>query len=332
MSARSEDERTSLPADLGIVVVNHGYPDLLERNLVGLGRGACSERVVVVDNFCGLDQREMTTALCMREGWTLLAPALDLGFAAAANAGVRLLRSRGFRRLLILSPEVRISKSGALALAEECAENPQCLLSPRIAHPDGSLWFGGGTVDVGRGLALADADADSSAPQGWLSGTCLMVHASLWEWLGGFEEDYFLCWEDIDLSWRCAAAGGAIAVRQDIVAVRSIEGVSGGVEVGVEARSPLYVYFNCRNRLAFAASHLGRARILAWLLLCPVYAAEVMSAARRRDPGCGRGTLALSALRGTLSGGVLALKRLCHDDTHQSRRSGLAAPQKTTAG
>jgi GT2 family glycosyltransferase len=93
-----------LPADLGIVVVNHGHPDLLERNLLAIGRQASAGRVVVVDNCTGLAQREATTAVCRREGWLLIAPGLDLGFAAAVNAGVRLLRSRGCHRLLILSP------------------------------------------------------------------------------------------------------------------------------------------------------------------------------------------------------------------------------------
>ena len=296
--------RVSLPDDLGIVVVHHGNPDLLEQNLVGLGLAAGGGRVVVVDNFSGLSQRDLTTGLCRRHGWTLLSPALDLGFAAAANAGVRLLRSRGCRRLLILSPEVRISGAGALVLAEECAKNPQRLLSPRIAHPDGSLWVGGATVHARPGRAMTGADADGSAPSGWLGGICLMIHASLWEWLGGFDEDYFLGWEDVDLSWRCVAAGGSVAVRDDVVAVRGTGGA------GDEGRSPVYVYFNCRNRLAFAATHLGRWRILGWLLLSPAYAVDVLRGAARRDPGRALGPLALAAVRGTLSGGALAVRKL----------------------
>ena len=105
--------------EVGIVVVTAGFPDLLEDNLGGLGRSVSSGRIVVVDNFSGLAQRDATTDLCARMGWTLLAPGLDLGFAAAVNAAVRLLRSRGCTLLLVLDPAVRI-RSEERRVGKEC--------------------------------------------------------------------------------------------------------------------------------------------------------------------------------------------------------------------
>ncbi|PXA65704.1 glycosyltransferase family 2 protein [Cryobacterium arcticum] len=295
----------SLPEDLGIVVVNYGPPDLLEANLVQLGRRLTTGRVVVVDNFSTLAHREATTALAAREGWSLIAPGLNLGFGAGVNAGARLLISRGCSRLLLINPDARIDEAGVLALATACAANPQQLQSPRIVRPDGSLWFAGGTVDVGRGRTRTGDPVDSSAPGGWLSGSCLMVHAHLWDWLGGFDETYFLYWEDVDLSWRCLAAGGTLLVRDDITVVHSVGGTQ-----DTSGKSPLYVYSNCRNRLAFAARHLDRRHVMRWLLLSPVYAAAVLQRGGRRDLARHAVPLLMAAARGTVAGAGLAMRTL----------------------
>lgn len=295
----------SLPADVGIVVVNYGSPTLLEHNLVALGRQVSGEHLVVVDNFSGLAARAATMALCTREGWTILAPGLNLGFGAGMNAGVALLIARGCRRLLLLNPDALIDEAGVRTLADACAEDPQCLVSARIVRPDGSLWFGGGTVQIDRGRTRTGGGADSSAAYGWLTGACLMVHASLWQWIGGFDERYFLYWEDVDLSWRCVAAGGTLAVRHDVTVVHSV----GGSQAS-SGKSTLYVYSNCRNRLVFAARHLGRGPLLRWLLLSPGYAAGVLQRGGRRDLARHAGPLLLAAARGTLAGLRVALPRL----------------------
>ncbi|WP_166793311.1 glycosyltransferase family 2 protein [Cryobacterium lactosi] len=295
---------TPLPPDLGVVVVAYGDPALLERNLVELGRQVPLRRVVIVDNFSGLAEREATTAVCEREGWTLLAPGLDLGFAAAVNAGVRLLRSRGCRLLLVLDPAVRIDEPALSALALDCASNPQRLVSPRILRPNGTVWFGGGTVDIRRGLTRNGGAADSAAPAGWLSGACLMIHAGLWDWLDGFDESYFLHWEDVDLSWRCVAAGGSLAVREDIWVVREECGQ------GPALRAPLQVYSACRNRLAFAARHLSRRHLIRWLLLSPVYAMTVLRSGTGRGAARSGAPLVAAAVRGTGAGAALAIRTL----------------------
>jgi N-acetylglucosaminyl-diphospho-decaprenol L-rhamnosyltransferase len=285
----------SLPADLGIVVVNYGFPTLLEENLVALARRHRGDQVVVVDNFSGIAQRAATTALARREGWALIAPALNLGFGAGVNAGARHLITRGCQRLLLLNPDALIDEAGVRALAVGCAADPASLQCPRIERPDGTLWFGGGTLDVGTGRTRTGRGSDSSAPNGWVTGACLMVHSSMWQWLNGFDERYFLYWEDIDLSWRCTKAGGSLVVRDDVTVVHGV----GGTQAGA-GKSRAYVYFNIRNRMLFAASHLGRGRLLRWALFAPGYAAEVLQRGGRRDLLRSLAPLLVAALRGSL--------------------------------
>ena len=44
----------------------------------------------------------------------------------------------------------------------------------------------------------------------WLTGASLAMSITLWEQVGGFDERYFLYWEDVDLSWRILQAGGEL--------------------------------------------------------------------------------------------------------------------------
>jgi N-acetylglucosaminyl-diphospho-decaprenol L-rhamnosyltransferase len=308
----------SLPADLGIVVVNYGYPALLEENLVALARHHRRDRIVVVDNFSGIAERAATTALARREGWALIAPALNLGFGAGVNAGARHLIARGCQRLLLLNPDALIDEAGVQALAEGCAADPASLQCPRIERSDGSLWFAGGTLDVRTGRTHTGGGADSSAPNGWVTGACLMVHAAMWQWLNGFDERFFLYWEDVDLSWRCAKAGGSLVVRDDVTVVHGVGGTQ-----AASGKSRAYVYFNIRNRMMFAATHLGRPQILRWFLLGPGYAAEVLQRGGRRDLLRHLAPLLLAALRGSARGAALTGAAL----TDRPDRAGASGPR-----
>lgn len=41
----------------------------------------------------------------------------------------------------------------------------------------------------------------------WCSGACVLIPSSIYKEIGGFDEDYFLYCEDVDLSWRVKALG-----------------------------------------------------------------------------------------------------------------------------
>jgi N-acetylglucosaminyl-diphospho-decaprenol L-rhamnosyltransferase len=295
----------SLPADIGIVVVNYRSSDLLARNLAGLGSESNSPRIVVVDNFSSTAERESLAALAVQHGWTVIPLRRNVGFGAAMNAGVARAMEMGAERFLLLNPDARIEEPVLVELARECAANPSMIVCPRIVRLDGSTWFSGGTVLVERGRTSTAAGSDSSAPGGWLTGACMMVSAELWRTLGGFDDQYFLYWEDVDLSWRCTDAGGQLKVRDDLTVLHSV----GGSQEG-SGKSPLYVYFNCRNRLLFAAKHLTRRQVYAWLVSSPAYAWAVMSRSGRRAVARKPMAMVSAAVRGTWAGCLGALRVL----------------------
>ena len=130
-----------------------------------------------------------------------------------------------------------------------------------------------------------------------------MVHEELWQRLGGFDDAYFLYWEDVDLSWRCREVGGRLGVRTDLSVVHSVGGTQRDV-----GKSPIYVYYNCRNRMVFAAKHLPRRTVVDWLVRSPGYAWRVVQRGGLRDLARRPFPLIWAAFRGTAAGSITALR------------------------
>lgn len=265
------EERTA------VIVVNYGSHGLIERNLPALPLTNAGLGVVIVDNHSSETERDAVRRLCADRGWHLVTQS-NLGFGGGVNSGIAAARRLGFRRYIMLNPDAVADVAALRALAAQVGESPDALVAPTILTPAGDVWFSGGTVVVERGVTVTRG-ADSTAPHGWLTGACIAVHDSLWGRLGGFDDRYFLYWEDIDLSWRCVEAGGRLLVRDDIRIVHD----AGGTQGGGRAKSTTYYYYNCRNRLLFATRHLHRRDIIRWALLTPVYARRVLLRGGRRQ-------------------------------------------------
>jgi N-acetylglucosaminyl-diphospho-decaprenol L-rhamnosyltransferase len=288
---------------LAVVVVNYGSVDLLRANLALRDPRPTAAEVVIVDNYTTDADAEATRVLAEWMGWNLVTPQRNLGFGGGMNAGVGRAMELGCTTFLLLNPDARIEPEVVQALFDECREHPLTAVAPRIVREDGRPWFSGGTVLVERGRTSTAYGADSSAAGGWITGACVIIHERLWRRIGGFDDEYFLYWEDVDLSWRLTAAGGKLVVLEDLSAVHSVGGTQGGA-----GKSPLYVYYNCRNRLLFASKHLDRRLVLRWILNSPRYAVQVCTrgAGRRvllRKPG-----LLAAAVRGTVTGSIAALR------------------------
>ena len=265
-----------------LVIVSYGSSALLAENLAAWGPATTRGWfVVVVDNFSSAAERARITALAADRGWVLVAPDANLGFGDGCAAGVRAAQDAAGAlpsAVVLLNPDARISPAHADALATRVEEDPGVVLVPQMVRGDGAPAFTSAHLDARTGLPTAPSP-DATA---WVTGACLALAGEAWRRLGGFSSDYFLYWEDVDLAWRWQRLGGRVAVAADLRCVHDAGGTQrAGGSTG--AKSSLYYYYNCRNRLVFARRHLPARDRVRWALYAPRYARAVVLRGGRRQ-------------------------------------------------
>lgn len=253
-------------AALAVVIVNFGSSRLL-RNLAP---DAPDSRVVIVDNFATDAERAAVGELSRERGWDLVASDTNRGFGGGANLGARHAIATGATQLLFLNPDAEIDEAGISALRTALAEHPHAMVAPVILRGDGTVWFEGGRLLSWAGVAdHARGRRDISE---WLTGACLAMTADTWERSGGFDEDYFLYWEDVDLTHRWRSGGGQLLVVSTATAHHDEGGTQ---QAGTLRRSPTYVRYMVRGRRLFAQRNLGPALRLWWAITGPAYVAHL---------------------------------------------------------
>ena len=288
---------------VAVVVVNYGSHDLLARHLVETAGSLPGCSVVVVDNFTTLDERRQVECLCAEHGWTSLLLDDNLGFGSGMNKAVASL-GPGPTHVLLLNPDATVDQPSVEAMVEHVDQHPLTLVAPTVIRPDGSIWSTGVDLDLlsgdMRGWQRRTGEHDPALVQPWLSGACLLLRRDLWDRVGGFDDDFFLYWEDVDLSRKVLEAGGAVAVVPGATAVHD-EGATHREADLQRAKSPTYYYYNTRNRLLFAAKHLPRRQLLRWCLTSPAAGYQILLRGGRRQLTQPRSSL-VPAMRGTFAG------------------------------
>lgn len=254
---------------IAVVVVNYGSIAMIEENFASLS-GLPDCRVFVVDNFSTAAEQERVREICDRQGWTAVLSETNGGFGAGVNLGVRRAGEFEPDAYLLINPDAIIDIPTLRALHDHVRRQPEALVAPRIVRPDGTDWSLGFAINMRTGQmrrrpGLRDLQ-DDELP--WLTGACLAVSRQLAERVGEMPDAYFLYWEDVDYSLNVQAVGGSLVVRDDLVVVHSEGGTQRPAEQ-TRRLSDRYYFYNCRNRLVYAAMHLSSRQIIGWILQTP---------------------------------------------------------------
>lgn len=237
---------TSTPGapDISVIIVNHNGRRWLEACLSAVGaQDVPGVEVVLVDN----DSSDGSLDL-VRERFRAvrLAPAeRNLGFAEGNNLGARMARGR---YLAFLNNDTEPAPDWARALRRALDVDPSIGLAtsqivylhdPSIVDSagDGYLRAGGAFKRLhGQPAALAGESADVFGA----CGAAFMIRRDLFRELGGFDSDFFMVYEDVDLSFRARLLGYRCVYAADAV-VRH----AGSASLG--RLSPSAVFFGQRN-------------------------------------------------------------------------------------
>lgn len=253
---------TGSPA-FAVVTVNYGSSAMIAENF---GRLALPPegRLVIVDSFSSPAERESVREVARTLGAECVLLDENLGYGGGTNAGAARAIELGAEVIVALNPDASIA-IGDLQKLVHAAHGTRDLVSPHIVTGTGANWFAGADLYLDDGTTAGRAARtrrEGRPRREWATGACFALSTAVWQELDGFDEEYFLYWEDIDLSHRLLDAGGAL-VLSDAVVVHDEGGTHEG-ETTDRAKSPTYYYFNIRNRMLYARKHLDQNGIRQW--------------------------------------------------------------------
>ncbi|MDZ4045550.1 MAG: glycosyltransferase, partial [Rhodoglobus sp.] len=181
-----------------VLYYRHG-PDTARTIEDLVNQSVSPKNIILVDN----DSNDGVCAKIVSENpqATLLSLPRNMGYAAAMNLAAH--QAEDSEWLLFATHEVRLSADAVERLLR-AGEDPKTVqLAPMLGALDGSeVWSSGGTLSrLGR-PAHAKVAGSESQEVTWVDGACHLVRASAFWDVAGFDESFFLYWEDIDLSVR----------------------------------------------------------------------------------------------------------------------------------
>jgi len=204
--------------ELSIIIVNYHHSHLLRDCLesVRLTIREIQFEVIVVDN--SLKDNGLKSVLNQFPETQLIDNSINVGFACANNQGAKIAKGDF---LLFINPDT-VMKEGAIeALLGHLHSDPSIgVVGPKVLNPNGTIQYScrkfptiwSGLFNryslmtrffpnnrYSRDYLMSDYDHNSTRSVDWVSGCCMMVPASVFKKVNGFDKNYFLFIEDIDL-------------------------------------------------------------------------------------------------------------------------------------
>jgi GT2 family glycosyltransferase len=213
---------------ISVIIVNRDGEAYLDRCLESLeGSGA---EILLVDNA----SRDNSLALVQERfpDVEVLPQKENLGFSAANNLAAG--RANG-EALLLLNADAWLQPGALGLLVALLEERPEvALVAPRLCYPDGRRQFSWSPARgiIGEALQKVRNPFEAwrwthgsmarvvarSAGRLWFTAACVLVRAEAWRSVQGFDESFFMYFEDVDLCLRLEGAGWRLAQEPNAVA------------------------------------------------------------------------------------------------------------------
>lgn len=207
------DSKVGIPC-VTVSVVSHGQYSLVGALLGDLAHCPEVARLVLTHN---IPEPEFAVPESLAGRVDVLRNAAPKGFGANHNAA---LRSAQSEFVCILNPDIRFVENPFPALLDCLRQTAASLAAPRVLSPAGALedsaryfptpWRLARKALWGAEGRFPVAENAPCEPD-WVAGMCMLLRTEAFRASGGFDEGYFLYYEDVDLCARLRAGGRSLA-------------------------------------------------------------------------------------------------------------------------
>lgn len=215
-----------IEVDLSVIIVNYNVKEFLQNLLHSLHKAApnISHEIIVVDNASDDGSVEF-----IREKFPsvkLIVNQNNLGFSKANNTALKLAQGN---YILLINPDAIVSEDTITKMIAFLKEHDDAgLAGCKILNPDGSLQlacrrsFPGPWTSFCKVTGLSSLfpksklfakynltylDENSTCEVDAISGSFMMMKREVYEKVGGFDEQFFMYGEDLDLCYRVQQNG-----------------------------------------------------------------------------------------------------------------------------
>ncbi len=214
--------------DLRIVIVSWNVAELLERCVTSLPdacRGLDWDCVVVDNASADASVKVARHVASEYEEIHVIENLTNVGFGMACNQGVASRKSQvESRYILFLNPDTFCHPDSIARFIHLADERPKAgILGPKLTNPDGraqesirrfpDVWSQAGILlklhHLFPGLPMfkkyfaRDLNPEQEQVVEQVMGACFLVRRACWDAIGGFDERFFIWFEEVD---RCLAA------------------------------------------------------------------------------------------------------------------------------
>jgi N-acetylglucosaminyl-diphospho-decaprenol L-rhamnosyltransferase len=233
-------------------VVSHGQGELVSRFLGDLGRLTPSLDVILTCNIPEPDPIHIDGLSSFRR----IDNSYPKGFGANHNAAFEHCTSEFF---CVANPDVRLTCDPFDELITSMHDPGVGLVAPRVVDPagnyeDSARYFPTPASLAGKMLGLGEGRypvfGEDAVAVEWVAGMFMLFRAEAFREIGGFDERFFLYYEDVDVCARLWKTGWKVKLHPGILIIHAAQRTS--------RREARYMATHLASMARYFAKHLGR--------------------------------------------------------------------------
>jgi N-acetylglucosaminyl-diphospho-decaprenol L-rhamnosyltransferase len=223
-----------MPTAIYFITINYHCSDLIQSLIATTAeQGASGYEFIVVNNAPGDGEIAKFSTLPRTR---VIEAGGNLGFGGGCNVALEQVYAENPLALAwLINPDARLT-ANAVDYVRQCIVNDPkiALLGTRICDMQGQLWFSHGTFNPWLGTlkhrdsnVRTEPEPVATHPTRWVSGCSLILNLANFSHCPQFDPQYFLDYEDADLSERYYRQGYRLRVTQAVLVEHQVSAITG---------------------------------------------------------------------------------------------------------